>query len=395
MKIHITEKDESLFDIAKLYGVSEELIKRINETDGKIAIGEELAVQIPTRTYKVTQGDGIEGISLRFDIRKNDLYALNPWLSLSGIAPGQTLTLKTDERKKGMSVANGYFYKDCTMERLRICLPYLTYVTFASARADRGGVKRTMDCEKAVNLCIEERKIPLMKVYDFYEKRYEGDGGLDEYAEELIRLATKGGYKGIVLTGCSSRNSAKNFISFLVILRKLMIGCDLILITEIDENSPTEFCEYADGSIFYYPKFAMDAPPSFDKGERRILSDFACNAESAKTFIDLPSVAKAPQGFIDVRDALTIARNRGCVIERNESTLLSHFCDERQGEYLFYSLRGLMELLELCYEFDYMGVCFDIMRVPLNLLMLYNTLFKTSYYANVRSREGCSREGEG
>ena len=179
-----------------------------------------------------------------------------------------------------------------------------------------------------------------------------------------------------------------------MILRKLMIGCDLILITEVNENSPIEFSEYADGSVLYYPKYAAADIPSFDEGERRVLSDFACKGESAKTFVDHPSLAMNERGFATVDEAINTARRRGYKIEQNESTLLSHFRDRKQGDCRFISMSGLKALLELMGEFDYMGICFDIMRTPLSHLMMYDSMFKTSYHTNVRSPEGCSRGAE-
>ena len=58
---------------------------------------------------------------------------------------------------------------------------------------------------------------------------------MNKFAEEMIELALGSGYKGIVLDSCPLSDSAEEFSSFLMILRKLMIGCDLILITEIKD----------------------------------------------------------------------------------------------------------------------------------------------------------------
>ena len=392
MKIHTKTQGEKITDIAKKYEVSEETIRRLNELEGgEAATGEELLIQIPTRTYTTVWGDTVDRIALRFGIRKNELYSLNPWIIGRELIPGQTLTLKTSERKMGMSVANGYFYQGCPKEKLLQTMPYLTYITFAAAKADKRGVQNSFDCTKEVELCSANSKIPLIRVFDTYPERYKEGGKMTEFAESLISIATEGSYKGIVLDACSLSDSAEEFSAFLMILRKMMIGCDLILITEINENSPTEFSEYADGSVLYYPKYATAEPASFEEGERRIIGDFACKGESAKTFIDLPSLAKGEQGFTSISNALNLARQRGCEIVKNESTLLSHFRDRKQGEYRFCSMSGLSALLELVGEFDYMGICFDIMRTPLSHLMLYDSMFKTSYYTNVRSREGCSR----
>ena len=395
MKIHTTSQGESLTDIAQKYEVSEEIIRRVNGLNGcEPTTGEELLIQIPTRSYTAVYGDTAERIALRFGIRKSDLYTLNPWLIGKELEAGQTLTLKTGERKKGMSVANGYFYQGCPKEKLIQAMPYLTYVSFAAARADERGIHKTFDPTKEVELCSENSKIPLIRVFDGYTERYKNGKDLTKFAEELIKVATEGGYKGIVIDACPLRDSAEEFSAFLMILRKLMIGCDLILITEVNENSPIEFSEYADGSILYYPKYAMEETPTFEDGERRVLGDFACRGESAKAFIDIPSLAMSERGFTSADEALNFARRRGCELKTNESTLLSHFRDRKQGECRFTSMSGLRALLELVNEFDYMGICFDIMRTPLSHLMMYDSMFKTSYYTSVRAPEGCSRVGE-
>ena len=394
MKIHTTRRGEKIADIAKEYCTNQDTIRMINNLPDEPTAGEELLVQVPTRSYKTIYGDTPERIALRFGIRRGDIYALNPWISGRALEPGETLTLKTSERKRGMAVANGYFYQGCTEEKLMRAMPFLTYVSFASAKGCKKGVETSFDTKKNVNLCLENSKIPLVRVYDEYKERYGRGNDLTPYAEKLINLALDGGFKGIVINACPLSDSAEEFSSFLITLRKLMIGCDLILITEIDENSPIEFSEYADGSVLYYPKYAMDNGPSFDQGERKVMGDFACNGESAKVFIDLPSLAVTDRGFVNLDEAIKNARRSGCEIETNKSTLLSHFTDRKQGECRYTSLSGIRSILELVDEFDYMGICFDIMRTPLSHLMMYDSMFKTSYGTTVRSREGCSHASE-
>ena len=395
MQIHTKLPGESLQDIAVKYGISEGELRAINQIgEGEAAEGEELLILYPTRSYTVQHGDTPEGIALRFGIRKNDLYMLNPWLYDAPFRAGQKIALKYGERRGGMAVANGYCFKGCDKRALGRALPYLTYVTFAAAVADRRGVHRSVDFRKEAKMVVDERKIPLLRVYDRYTERYLCGEDHAKFAEAMISLAIADGYKGLVINSCPLSNSAEEFIDFLMILRKRMIGCDLILITEIDENSPLEFSEYADGSVMYYPKFAMDDPPSFEDGERRILSDFACRAESAKTFIDLPSVVRHDGDFLSHGELRRQARKRGYKARVDENTLLSHVSDGKQGEYCFASMKCIKALLDLTSEFDYMGISFDVMRTPLSHIMMYNSMFKTSYLSSVRTREGCSRAGE-
>ena len=395
MNIHIVCPEKGISACCNEYSVSEENIRKINEIEkGEAAPGEDILVLMPTRSYRTAYGDTLERIAMRFGITKRELLCSNPWLTLREPKTGENVTLRYGERRHGMKVANGYYHEGCSDDKLRMTLPYLTYVSFASAVADNHGVRRTMNDKPQVKMVSDHGKIPLVRIQDNMKNRFDTADNHDSLAEGMIDLATKGGYKGILLNSSSFSHSAKEYILFLLKMRKMMIGCDLILITEIDESTPLEFSEYADGSVMYYPKFAMDNPPSFKDGERDVLSNFACNGESAKTFIDLPCLAKAPKGYIGVSDAMEIARRNKYHIETNKSTLLSHFTDRKQGEYTFESLEGLKAIFDLIHEFDYMGICFDIMRVPINYLMMYNAMFKTCYQTNVRSREGCSRGGE-
>lgn len=392
MQIHITSAGEKIKDIAEKYGVTEENIRMTNELyDAEPVEGEELLILIPTRCYTVQFGDTPDRIALRFGVRKQDIYSHNPWLYEKELKPGQSIALKYDQKPCGMAVANGYYYSGCTESMLRRVMPYLTYVTFAAAIADERGVRPYSNFKNEVRLASEERKIPLIRVYDRYPERYKSGKELTSFAEELIAVAEAGEYKGIVLDACVLDGSAKEFSAFLMVLRKLMIGCDLILITEINEKSPIEFSEFADGSVMYYPKYAMENQPTFDEGERKVLSDFACLGESAKTFIDLPSLACCKKEYTTISDAIKRARRSRCTIEHNESTLLSHIRDRKQGEYSFSSLRNIRAILDLASELDYMGICFDIMRTPLSHIMMYNAMFKTHYFNSVRTREGCSR----
>ena len=395
MQIHTTSQNETVAEIAEKYTVSEDNIRNINSLgEDEAAVGEELLILIPTRSYTVQYGDTPERIALRFGVAPADITAMNPWTMGRELEVGEEIALKYDGRPYGMSAANGYFYKGCTEDDFNRAMPYLTYITFASAVADKRRISLTFDDRKYVTEATERHKIPLIRVHDRHTGRYDSKDGLDKYAEELIALALSGGYKGIVIDTCSISDKRDIFCEFLVELRKRMLGCDLILITEINEGSPTEYSEYADGSVFYYPKYAMENPPSFEDGEKRLLSDFACAGESAKVFIDLPSLAMCGSDFCHIDKALKAARRRGMEIKQNKSTLLSH-CGREQGEYSFTSLTGIRELFGIINEYGYMGICFDIMRTPLSHIMMYNSLFKTSYYTNVRSREGCSRAVEG
>ena len=390
MLIHKFNKNDDLKKLSEQYFTNENIIRKHNDLEKSgPAICEELLILTPTRTYTARYGDTLDGIALRFSISKKDIEAMNPTYIGKELKPDDVIALKCCERPYGMSVANGYFYKDCTVDRLKETLPYLTYVTFASAVADRSGIKRVFNDNEALTITKEAGKIPLLRIYDKFKERYISNN-LSSFISEIINLASEKEYKGIVLNACGMNNMAKKYTEFIVNLKGAMLGYDLILLTEINENSPIEFSEYSDASIMYYPKFDTAPELPFDEGERRIFSDFAVKGESAKTFIDLPSIARLGKDYIGVNDAINLARRHKMQIFTNENTLLSHF-SSKQGECRYTSLSGIKALFDLVDEYDYMGVCFDIMRSPISYFSLYNALFKSYNQATVRSVEGCSR----
>lgn len=392
MYIHTIKENESLNDIAKAYGVSPESIDMNNELCGATAtVGEELLILTPTRSYTTRHGDTIERLVLRFGMRRSDIVALNPWIETDGLTAGREVALKYDERKYGMAAANGYFYGDCNLIELRRTLPYLTYVTVASAVSENGRIKQIFKDDEVLKILKSADKVPLLRIYDKSEGIEHLCGRASaEYINNIIDYAKKKDYKGIVLNAKGRED--REFAEFIVELKGKMIGCDLILFTEADESTDKSLAEYSDGTILGYSKFAEVNPPDFDRGERKVYGDFACEAESAKAFIELPCFARAGDGFTSVKSAISTARRLGTAINHDENTLLSSFEHKKVGKYQFSSTKNIKATLELISEFGFMGVSFDIMRTPLPYLMMYNAMFKTARYTFNTSPEGCSRE---
>lgn len=387
MLIHTVRASEKLSEIAKNYGVDEDILRRNNDiTEGEPAVGEELLILTPTRTYTVKRGDSAERLALRFGVRRRDMAAMNPQIECEGLVPGQKLALRYDDRSYGMAAANGYYYNGCKAEQLKKRLPYLTYVTVSAAVAEGDELKLTFDGRDAVGIARSADKIPLLRVYDKEKSRKPDASGKYGIINKMISYAMGGGYKGITLGGQGASDS------FLVELRKSLLGCDLILLTEVEADSPAYACEYADGSILTYGKYGTP-DLSFAEGEGETYSKFASECEGSKTFIELPSLALCESGYIPVDEALARARRGGCEIGTDKATLLSSFEHKRRGGHIFPSLSNIKATLDAVHEYGYMGISFDIMRTPLPYLMMYNALFGTSTYTSVRAPEGCSRGG--
>ena len=394
MQIHTVEEKETLDDIARAWGVPKDTLEKNNglSRGERPAVGEELLILTPTRTYTARDGDSLERLSMRFGIRRCELLGMNPSL-FDGISKGDVVILKYDERTHGMAASNGTLYKGYSNEALRRALPYLTYVSVAEAVADGDDIRETFDSSEALALINDHDKVPLLRIYDGGDaERYKDSGWREHFIEKMITVAKKKGYKGITYAGTAGRaGDASRFAEFILELRKRMIGCDLILITEITDSTPLEVSELADGSILSYDKCARTEKPSFENGEKAAYGRFACDGESSKTFIELPAFASDNNGFIPSSDAIASARRGGCRIDTDKDSLISSFTARRTGKTSYNSLKNIKARLDLLSELGFMGISFDIMRTPISYLMMYNALFKTVSYTGIRPREGCSR----
>ena len=388
MHIHTLRDGETVADVASQYGICEDMLRANNSLEGCTPVsGEELLVLIPTRTYTVKHRDTPEKLSLRFGVTRRELYAQNPRLYTRGLYEGDKIALRHGEPIYGMGVANGYFYKGCPMSALERAMPYLTYVTVASAVEQNGEIIYNFDSGEVVRRAIENGKIPLLRIFRGSLTNRTDKEYVDKFCKSVIDAALRGGYRGVVLSECSD----DGYGELLVELRGRMIGQDLILISEMSETSDNPANEYADGSVLSYDKYAEDSPRSLREGEDRVYSDFACRAESSKTFISLPSMARWGRGYCSVGEALRAARQYGCRIETDSETLISSYSSPHRGNLCFTSLQNIRAVLGLLAEYGYMGVSFDIMRTPVSYLMMYGTLFRTAHYTSARAAEGCSR----
>ena len=392
MKIHNYKEGEELSDIAKQYGISEETLRSANIDGADFATGgEEFLVLTPTRTYVLKEGDTPERIALRFGIKPVDILAQNPWISTDGIIPGKTVNLKYDYKMYGTAPTNGYLFQGFDKERLKRALPYLTYVTIASAVSDDNGIYQSFDDSEILSLIKSERKIPLLRIYDKCRYRdFKNNNLRQEYIDNIVKFAVLREYSGVVISG---REKAEGFCEFLCELRRAMIGCDLILITEIDENTSADVSELSDGSIFFYPKYAFEEQKSFLLGERECYAKHACLSVGAKTFIDISALAKYSSGFITIEEAISLARKHKKAIQKDQETLICSFEDKNLGRCSFLSLEGVKETYKIIDELGFMGASFDISRTPISHFLMYNALFKSATHTTERAPEGCSRGG--
>ena len=129
MEIHKVERGDTLFGIARTYGIPLSRLEGENGIDDvrELVVGEELVIP-DGRPYTVKDGDTLYSVAAEEGTTSDALLRANQ--SLSGIPiiyGGQTLYIN-EERGREI-IVNGYAYPFIEESELRRSLPFLTYLT--------------------------------------------------------------------------------------------------------------------------------------------------------------------------------------------------------------------------------------------------------------------------
>ena len=383
MQIYRVRNGESIYDIAREYGVSPIKIAFDNDLEirGKLPRGKEVLVRTPSRTYNVRGNDTLEGIARRFKTSKEALIRLNPELGgREKLYTGQILTLNDATPSYGMISVNGYLYSGTGKDALISMLPYLSYVTVCSAVYKDGRVHNLFPSEEAVGCVRAYGRAPMLRIY---LSELPNESCDRDFADSIGILAKSGGYAGITLSNISSLSKDKKRLdSFVFSARKRLMQSDLLLFAEGDLDCDTSYMEYADAGVLTYDKLHKDSVPSFAEGEAAALERFAYSSESSRAFLEISSFAYSSGKYIEKREALRICdRKHGEIVPDEQSKLqTASYGKHKRREIVFESLENTKAKLELISELGFMGISFDIGRVCIADLMMATSMFDVISY---------------
>ena len=388
MHIHTVKAGDTIFKIARQYSTSPMKIIENNEltSPDRLSVGQKLLILNPTRTYTVRGRDDLRSIAERFGIKYDTILKNNPYLAgTDKIYPGQLLAIKYDVPPYGIAAANGYYYKGTPKEKLELALPYLTYITVAEGKREGEGIKFLFDSHDVVSAAREAKKSPLMRVYDD-----SLDFG-DTYAENLIRAAKERGYSGIMLAPYrATKEKNKALADFLLHLKKLAMESDLLIFCELDGNEEAMIPDVCDGYSITYEKGALEEIPSFRDGEERVMKNYAESGESSKMYFEIPSFAYMGGEELTKSEAERLAHTSGKEILYDEEQKMCHFdynkytAGKREVINVYYeSPENVKAKLDLIGELGFMGITFDIMRIPVEYLMMFASMFSTPSQYNL------------
>ena len=170
--IHVVEPGDSLYTIARQYGVTPESIAQANglTEPGRLAVGQSLAVPQGRRVYTVRAGDSVYSIAGRFEVEPAAVLRENPELGDGArIYPGQIMVIPPPESGQGTIEVNGYAFPNTEQAVLREALPHLTYLSIFAYRVAADGSLSDLDDTGDITLARQNGVAPVMVVANIRE----------------------------------------------------------------------------------------------------------------------------------------------------------------------------------------------------------------------------------
>ena len=367
MQIHRVKSGETIYSIAREYGVSP---RKIIENNGlknpdSLAIGRELLILIPTRTYTARYGDTLEAISKRFSVSREELLKNNPALAgTEKIYPEEIFAVKYPEKNHGTLLLNGYLYRDYSAERLSFMLPYLSHLTLSACTYDRGKIRRLFRASEAVNNTKTLGKRLAMRIYIPNPEQTETESLISAAISEAKALGCE--EITLAISGASENTGLYNSLSE---IKNALLAEGLSLNIETD-GSISKSCLSVPKTLI----LCRDDCLSSAEQSLELYKNFQNEAEPSSVFIDLSPFAYRNGAPVPIDEAMNIADREGAPISTSEDKMTLSF-KWRSEEFILPSLENIKAKLDLIGELGYLGCSVDVMRCPISHLMMLSSLF--------------------
>ena len=209
MVIHVVQAGESLYSIAKNYGVDPALLAAENgfSLQQTLVVGQTVVVQFPDVVHRVRSGESLSAIAQQYGTDVTTLYRNNRWLmGRSTIREGELLVISYFGAPKGRFAVSGYAYATIERGLLRSVLPYLSnLIPFTYGLTQSGGLLPLAD-EELLAIAADYETRPVMHLSTITEEGTFSNGRASmvlndpalqqRLAAEVLETIQRKGYTG-------------------------------------------------------------------------------------------------------------------------------------------------------------------------------------------------------
>lgn len=171
MQIEVVNPGDSLWAIAKRYGVPVDDIVRINEIDEptRLAVGQALVIPTSDTVHRVVAGESLWTISRRYGVPVEEIVRVNNLTNPSQLYVGQRLQIPRQGAKRTIE-ANGYL-QPSTAEKDRSIVnetaEFLTYFSIFQYIVEQNGALTPPKDEAALAAIANTNAVSMMVITNF------------------------------------------------------------------------------------------------------------------------------------------------------------------------------------------------------------------------------------
>ena len=166
MIIHVVESGDTLYQIAKKYGVTIDKLVQDNQLTypNDLVIGQDIIVDVNSMQHTVTSGQTLWGIANFYGIGLQELIRANPQIdNPDRIFVGDVINVPKSSNKSYIEV-NGYAVANISDNVLEKTLPNLTYLSIFSYQTKADGSLYVLYEQNIINTAIANNVAPVMVV---------------------------------------------------------------------------------------------------------------------------------------------------------------------------------------------------------------------------------------
>ena len=172
MVIYVVRQGDTVFSIAKKYGVSVQAIVKDNglKNQEQLVVGQALVIMPNDVRHTVMYGQTLYSIARSYGTTVSSILAANPDITDSSqIHAGQVIVIPASAPKLGTMEVNGYGFANMDRDTLTSTLPYLTYISMFSYQVKADGSLIPIPAGPVVQSARQAGVAPLMVITNIKE----------------------------------------------------------------------------------------------------------------------------------------------------------------------------------------------------------------------------------
>lgn len=185
MIIYVVKPGDSIYSIARAYGIAPEKIIQDNEPTNPdmLTAGQTLVLMTDSIPHTVVSGQSLYSIARAYGITTAQIIAANPQITNPNqIRPGQSINIPVPSQIRGMIDVNGYAFTNIDPNVLNRTLPYLTYLSIFSYQVRPDGSLPTLYDTPLIKTARAAGVAPMMVITNIKE----GGGFSSDIASAIL-----------------------------------------------------------------------------------------------------------------------------------------------------------------------------------------------------------------